>query len=83
MVPTAAEDIAQMRDQIQRYGSITQFGQSISSITGDADDPRQDSGIAYKTDGGFEGFNGKWQVGNWGDTLEFEATNSSESDLEE
>jgi hypothetical protein len=71
---SADEDIQQMLDQIERYGSITQFDVRISSITGTADDPFQESGTAKKTDNGFDGYNGSWEIGNWGDTLEF--TNS-------
>ncbi|WP_041277740.1 hypothetical protein [Desulfotalea psychrophila] len=68
---TAGNDIAQMNDQIAKYGSVTQFGIRISSITGTADDPNQSSGIASKTDKGLGGYNGSWEVGNWGDTLRF------------
>ncbi len=58
-----------MRAQIGQWGSITQFGTSVSNITGDADNPGQSSGTASKTDPGFGGYNGTWEVGNWGDTL--------------
>ena len=70
---SAGNDVSQMQDQISQYGSITQFGVRVSSITGTADDPSQTSGNASKTDGGFSGFNGTWEVGNWGDTLKFES----------
>ena len=68
---SADEDIQLMLAEIERWGSITQFGVRITTITGTADDPHQESGIASKTDGGFDGYNGSWQIGNWGDTLEF------------
>lgn len=68
---SAATDIDQMQAQISQYGSITQFGTRISEITGGADNPKQDAGTASKTDGGFGGYNGTWEVGNWGDTLRF------------
>lgn len=68
---SASNDIQQMHAQIQQWGSITQFGVSISNISGNADDPNQSSGTATKTDHGFGGHNGSWQIGNWGDTLKF------------
>lgn len=68
---SAAKDIEQMRAQIGLWGSITQFGVRISTITGDADNPGQASGMASKTDHGFGGYNGTWEIGNWGDTLHF------------
>jgi hypothetical protein len=68
---SAAIDITQMQAQIAKYGSITQFGTRVSKITGNADNPGQRSGTASKTDKGFGGFNGTWEVGNWGDTLRF------------
>lgn len=68
---SASTDIEQMHEQIKRYGSITQFGIRITGITGNANDPYQSSGIAAKTDKGFSGYNGTWEVGNWGDTLRF------------
>ena len=68
---SASNDIAQMNAQIQRYGSITQFGIRITKISGNADQPTQTTGTAAKTDHGFDGYNGTWQVGNWGDTLRF------------
>jgi hypothetical protein len=68
---SAGTDIQQMQAQISQWGSITQFGNRISTITGTADNPSQSSGTASKTDHGFGGFNGTWQVGNWGDTLQF------------
>ena len=68
---SAGIDIDQMNAQIAKYGSITQFGIRISSISGTANDPNQSSGTASKTDGGFDGYNGTWEVGNWGDTLKF------------
>jgi hypothetical protein len=68
---SAEKDIDQMHDQIRRYGSITQFGVRISNITGTANNPTQSSGVAAKTDKGFSGYNGTWEVGNWGDTLRF------------
>lgn len=68
---SAAQDIQQMLAQIAQWGSITQFGTRISTITGGADNPGQTSGIASKTDHGFGGYNGTWEVGNWGDTLRF------------
>lgn len=67
----AGNDIQQMRAQIAQWGSVTQFGVRISSISGTADNPAQSSGTASKTDHGFGGFNGTWEVGNWGDTLKF------------
>lgn len=70
-VPSAAHDVVEMNAQIARYGSITQFGVRISSISGTADDPGQRSGTAHKTDHGFGGYTGSWEVGNWGDTLRF------------
>jgi hypothetical protein len=60
-----------MHAQIAQYGSITQFGVRISNIAGTADNPNQSSGVASKTDKGFSGYNGTWEVGNWGDTLKF------------
>ncbi len=66
---SAGTDVNQMRAQIAQYGSITQFGIRISNISGTANDPNQSSGTASKTDGGFSGYNGTWEVGNWGDTL--------------
>jgi hypothetical protein len=77
---SAADDIDQMLAQIQRYGSVTQFGTRITEITGTADDPYQDSGIASKSDNGFDGYNGTWEVGNWGDTLRFTGSDEQESD---
>jgi hypothetical protein len=73
---SAQNDIDQMRDQINKYGSITQFDIRIQSISGTADNPNQSSGTASKTDKGFKGllrdeYNGTWEVGNWGDTLKF------------
>jgi hypothetical protein len=68
---SAANDIQQMHAQIQQWGSITQFGVRIANITGNADNPNQSSGTATKTDHGFSGYNGSWQIGNWGDTLKF------------
>ncbi len=68
---SADNDVNQMKAQIAQYGSITQFGIRISSITGTADDPNQISGNASKMDRGFGGYNGTWEVGNWGDTLKF------------
>ena len=65
----AGNDVSQMQSQISQYGSITQFGVRVSTITGTADNPSQTSGTASKTDGGFAGHNGTWEVGNWGDTL--------------
>jgi len=66
---SAGIDVDQMNAQIAKYGSITQFGIRISNISGTADDPNQSSGSASKTDGGFGGYNGTWEVGNWGNTL--------------
>lgn len=66
---SAGKDIEQMRAQIGLWGSITQFGVRVGSITGDADNPGQTSGTASKTDHGLGGFNGTWEIGNWGDTL--------------
>lgn len=68
---SAQQDVDQMNAQIAKYGSITQFGIRISRITGTADNPQQSSGMAAKTDKGFGGYNGTWEVGNWGDTLKF------------
>lgn len=68
---SAGQDIVQMRAQIGMWGSITQFGTRIATITGDADNPGQTSGTASKTDRGFNGYNGTWEIGNWGDTLRF------------
>ena len=68
---SASNDVQQMRAQIQQFGSITQFGVRIASISGNADNPNQSSGTATKTDHGFGGHNGSWQIGNWGDTLKF------------
>lgn len=68
---SARIDIEQMQAQIDQYGSITQFGVRVTHITGTADNPEQSSGIAVKSDRGFSGLNGSWQVGNWGDTLNF------------
>lgn len=68
---TAGGDIKQMQDQINQYGSITQFGVRVSLITGTADNISQTTGQAAKTDRGFGGRNGTWEVGNWGDTLRF------------
>jgi hypothetical protein len=68
---SASRDIDQMHAQIARWGSITQFGVQISTISGNADNPAQSSGIASKTDRGFGGYNGTWEIGNWGDTLRF------------
>lgn len=72
---SAQNDIDQMRDQINKYDSITQFGIRVQSISGTADNPNQSSGTASKTDKGFKGedgdYNGTWEVGNWGDTLKF------------
>ena len=73
---SAENDINQMQDQINQYGSITQFGIRVIEISGTADDPNQTSGMASKTDKGFksygeEGYNGTWEIGNWGDTLRF------------
>ncbi len=67
----AETDIDQMQDQIKKYGSITQFGVRISKIVGTADNPNQKSGQVSKTDHGFSGYNGTWEIGNWGDTLKF------------
>ncbi|OBF25578.1 hypothetical protein A5724_04100 [Mycobacterium sp. ACS1612] len=68
---SAGRDIQQMNSQIQQWGSITQFGIRIAEITGTADNPAQTSGTATKTDHGFSGYNGTWEIGNWGDTLKF------------
>ncbi|RJT36283.1 hypothetical protein [Rahnella woolbedingensis] len=68
---SAGKDIDQMHAQIAQYGSITQFGVRISTISGTANTPSQSTGLASKTDHGFGGYNGTWQVGNWGDTLRF------------
>jgi hypothetical protein len=68
---SAQIDVNQMHAQIAQYGSITQFGVRISNIAGTADNPNQSSGVASKTDKGFSGYNGTWEVGNWGDTLKF------------
>lgn len=68
---SAGRDIQQMQSQIQQWGSITQFGIRVAEITGTADSPDQKSGTATKTDHGFSGYNGSWEIGNWGDTLRF------------
>jgi hypothetical protein len=68
---TAGGDVAQMRSQIDQWGSLTQSGVRIYGITGEADDPTQSSGLASKSDHGFDGFNGTWQVGDWGSSLTF------------
>lgn len=68
---SAGRDIQQMQSQIQQWGSITQFGIQIAEITGTADNPDQKSGTATKTDHGLSGYNGSWEIGNWGDTLTF------------
>jgi hypothetical protein len=68
---SAAQDIEQMHAQIAQWGSITQFGTRISTITGGADNPNQTSGMASKSDHGFGGYNGTWEIGNWGDMLRF------------
>jgi hypothetical protein len=68
---SAGTDVTQMNAQIAKYGSITQSGIRIASISGTANNPNQSSGTASKTDGGFSGYNGTWEVGNWGDTLKF------------
>lgn len=68
---SARIDIDQMNAQIAKYGSITQFGVRVSDILGTADNPAQPSGTAAKTDHGFGGHNGTWQIRNWGDTLRF------------
>ena len=56
------------------------MGITVNTIEGTADNPDQTSGEASKTDGGFIGhpsnifgggrYNGTWQIGNWGDTLQ-------------
>lgn len=68
---SSSNDIKQMQAEIDKWGSVTQFGISIAAITGTLDNPNQTSGIASKTDHGFSGYNGTWEVGNWGDTLKF------------
>jgi len=74
---SAGRDIQQMQSQIQQWGSITQFGIQIAEITGTADNPDQKSGTATKTDHGFSGYNGSWEIGNWGDTLRFTRASSA------
>jgi len=68
---SVAEDIEQMQAQIQKYGSITQFGVRIQSISGPGG---QNGGTGYinnSTGGNVQ--NGSmiasWQIGNWGDTM--------------
>jgi hypothetical protein len=58
----------------------TRRNYSINTIQGTADNPDQTSGEASKTDGGFYGgapnvfrggaYNGTWQIGDWGNTLQ-------------
>jgi hypothetical protein len=74
---SAGRDIQQMQSQIQQWGSITQFGIQIAEITGTADNADQKSGTATKTDHGFSGYNGSWEIGNWGDTLRFTRASSA------
>jgi hypothetical protein len=76
---SAGKDIEEMVTQILENREIIRGGNQISAIYGTADNPNQHAGVASKTDGGFNGFdlddhtrfNGVWEVGNWGNTLEF------------
>lgn len=66
---TADDDIQEMMNQIKKWGSISLDGFTISRISGTADDPSQMYGTATKSDHGFDGYNGTWEIGNWGNTL--------------
>ena len=79
---SAGKDIQEMQQEIEQYESLTRGNIAISMIDGTADNPHQHHGKASKTDGGFNGaylsggdpttnFNGTWQVGDWGNTLQF------------
>ena len=63
----AQDDVQGMRDQIERYGSITQFGIRVQTADGEAHS-QADTGYLIN---GFNGMSGSWQLGNWGDTLTF------------
>lgn len=69
------EDIQQMQDQINQYGSVTQFGIRVQSISGPGAQEGDTGFISTKTGGGCSGGGGEydasWQVGNWGDTMTF------------
>ena len=68
---SVAEDIRQMQDQINQYGSLTQFGVRIQTISGPGG---QSGGAGYinnKTGGSVQGgeYIASWEIGNWGDTM--------------
>lgn len=68
---SVAEDIQQMKSQIQQYGSITQFGVRIQSIEGPGAQEGSTGYINAKTGGQVQDGNmiASWEVGNWGDTM--------------
>ncbi len=67
------EDIKQMQAQIDKYGSVTQFGVRVQSIEGPGNQIGDTGFITARTGGSVQGgeFDAGWQVGNWGDTMTF------------
>lgn len=74
---SAAEDVKQMQAQIEKYGSVTQFGVRVQKIEGPAGEDGNTGFINESTGGIIEDtftgmhYNSKWEIGNWGDTMKF------------
>jgi len=70
---SVAEDIQQMQAQIEKYGSVTQFGIRVQSINGPGGQEGGTGFITAGTGGSVQngGYDASWEVGNWGDTMTF------------
>ena len=68
---SVAEDIKQMQAQIDQYGSITQFGVRIQSISGPGGQSGNAGYINNSTGGSVQSGSmiASWEIGNWGDTM--------------
>jgi len=72
---SVSEDIKQMQEQIEKFGSVTQFGIRVQRIEGPGIQEGDTGSITAATGGIVEGaegaYNAGWQIGNWGDTMTF------------
>ena len=70
------EDIKQMQAQIEKYGSVTQFGIRVQQIDGPGAQEGNTgsitaaSGGTVRSDSGAS-YDAGWEIGNWGDTMTF------------
>ncbi|WP_340064793.1 hypothetical protein [Ascidiimonas aurantiaca] len=72
---SVSEDIQQMQAQIEKYGSVTQFGVRVQVIEGPGAQEGNTGSITVASGGRVEGngitYNAGWEIGNWGDTMTF------------